>query len=197
MKRAERIKEIVPISKVLTHFGYMVDDSDPEREQVFSCDLHGDGIDSATSAKMYSQSSSNAFYCWGCGRVRDSIALVREKQNLSFADSITFLEKLFGLPNLPWEDADKPEKPKTESTLLEGVLDLQEPVSNTLSRVSRFLHGVYQENSLPASRCSAYWETHDKLLYMLEKNLVPEDKIKQASAVLLETLKKELNIGPA
>lgn len=202
MRRAERVKEVIPISKVLVHYGYPVDDRDPEREQKFPCDMHGDGVDEGASAKMYAQSSSNAFYCWGCGRVRDSIALVRDKQNLSFAEAITFLEKMFSLPNLPWEEEDShagttpADKPPSTEKLLGGLLTPKEPVHDILKRVDSFLGGIYLEHSLPVERCAAYWETHDKLRYMEDKKLVPEDSIKKACVVLLDKLKEELQIGP-
>ncbi len=193
MKRAERVKEVVPLSKVLAHYGYLVNGDETDREQIFPCDLHGDGVDLGASAKLYTQSSSNSFFCWGCGRVRDSIALVREKQNLSFSEAISWLEKQYELPNLPWEISTTAPKEKIVEKAVEAVFDTHETVHDVLKRVSKFLSGIVSEQSLPDQRCAAYWETHDKLVYMLDH--LPADKIKQASVVLLETLKKELHSG--
>ena len=100
-KSAERIREEVPIIEVLADYGYDVDTRGGDREQQFSCDLHGDGQDSKPSARVYPD--NNQFFCFACGRSRDVLALVMEKEALSFWDAIRKIEKRHGLSPLPWE----------------------------------------------------------------------------------------------
>lgn len=60
-QRADRIREEVEIVQVLADYGYHVSAHGGDREQQFSCDLHGDGSDSKPSARAYP--SSNSWYC--------------------------------------------------------------------------------------------------------------------------------------
>lgn len=59
-RRVARIHEVVRIDKVLEGYGYRVQ-ANTDREQQFSCDLHGDGTDSKPSARVYP--STNQWYC--------------------------------------------------------------------------------------------------------------------------------------
>ena len=59
-KRADRIREEVPIQQVLADYGYAVDPA-YEGEQQYSCDLHGSGQDNSPSARVYPDSGST--YC--------------------------------------------------------------------------------------------------------------------------------------
>lgn len=44
--------------------------------------------------------------CFACSEVRDTVDTVRIKEGLSFMDAVKFLENLYNLPPLPWEDGD-------------------------------------------------------------------------------------------
>ena len=92
-KRAERIKEKIPILSVLSAYNYDVHGN--TREQQFRCDLHGDGNDNAPSARVYPE--TNTWFCFACGKVRDSIATVMEKEGLDFGKACTALELKYGL----------------------------------------------------------------------------------------------------
>lgn len=92
-KRAERIKNTMGIESVLSRYGYNVQELN--REQQFRCDLHGDGNDNAPSARVYPD--TNTWYCFACGKTRDVIATVMEKEGMTFAQACTNLEKLLGL----------------------------------------------------------------------------------------------------
>ena len=72
---ADRIRAEVPIVDVLYGYGYAVHPDGEDREQQFSCDLHGDGADTKPSARVYPDGGS--FHCFACGRSRDAITLVR------------------------------------------------------------------------------------------------------------------------
>jgi intein/homing endonuclease len=60
-QRADRIRQDIDIVQVLADYGYKVNPGGGDREQQFSCDLHGDGSDSKPSARVYP--SSNSWYC--------------------------------------------------------------------------------------------------------------------------------------
>ena len=108
-KRAERIKEKIPILSVLSAYGYEVYGAN--REQQFRCDLHGDGSDEAPSARVYPE--TNTWFCFACGKPRDSISTVMEKEGLDFSDACKALEIKYGLD--VWE-YKKPKKDIFEDT---------------------------------------------------------------------------------
>lgn len=60
-QRADRIRSEVPIIRVLADYGYHVNPDGEDREQQFSCDLHGSGQDRKPSARVYP--STNSWYC--------------------------------------------------------------------------------------------------------------------------------------
>ncbi len=105
---ADRIRSEVPIVEVLYEYGYQVHPDGGDREQQFSCDLHGDGADTKPSARVYPDSSS--FHCFACGRSRDAITLVREKENVSFWGAVKWLEAKYNLEPLPWSGPEEKEK---------------------------------------------------------------------------------------
>lgn len=108
-KRADRIKEQVPILDVLSKYGYDVHGYN--REQQFKCDLHGDGSDNAPSARVYPETGS--WFCFACGKARDVISTVMEKEGLDFSSACRAIELKYGLEEwkiLPKRDifADAP-----------------------------------------------------------------------------------------
>lgn len=92
-KRADRIKEKIPILSVLSAYNYDVHGRD--HQQQFRCDLHGDGNDNAPSARVYPE--TNTWFCFACGKVRDTIATVMEKEGLEFNQACKALELKYGL----------------------------------------------------------------------------------------------------
>lgn len=103
-KRAERIKEGISVLKVLSDYGY--DIYDDGSEQQFRCDLHGDGSDNAPSARAYPE--SNSFFCFACGKARDTIALVMEKEGVEFGKACSLLERKYGLSEWVYEKKADP-----------------------------------------------------------------------------------------
>ena len=154
-RRAARIRTEVPIDRVLETYGYAVQ-SGTEREQQFSCDLHGDGTDSKPSARVYPE--SNHWWCFACHSSRDAIQTVREKEGLSFLAAVEKLEREYGLPPLPWEDGDgggAPVDPVSE------ILDAPY-VDPVRLRVERYIRAVTIERSEPIPRILKLWETFDR-----------------------------------
>lgn len=161
-KRRSRIKRAVPLDEVLETYGYTVR-SGFDSEQQFSCDLHGDGNDSKPSARYYPESLS--WHCFACGRSRDVIATVMEKEGLSFTASLTTLERRFSLPDLPWE---------VEETIPHKV-DIQPH----FRRVDRLLKNLTDEKDLSMEVTVSLWEAYDFVSFNYDKNK-QEDKTVQA-----------------
>jgi len=65
---ADRIREEIPIARVLADYGYNIHGDGGDREQQFQCDLHGDGQDNKPSARVYPDSDS-----WYCVSVHDRV----------------------------------------------------------------------------------------------------------------------------
>jgi hypothetical protein len=157
---------LVRIDTVLESYGYQVR-ADTDREQQFSCDLHGDGTDSKPSARCYP--STNQFYCFACSQSRDAIQLVREKENLSFLGAIEHLEKKYGLPSLPWEEGDREEKPTDE---VAAILDA--PYADPVRvRAERVIRALTTERADSLSRVLKMWEAFDRAR-LLEEGGDPE-----------------------
>jgi len=95
--RAKNVQDHVSIFDVLEYYAIPV--RTHARESQFPCPLHGDGSDSSFSARAYPD--SNATYCWACSKKRDTIAFVREQENLSFFAAIKTLEQRYAVPPLP------------------------------------------------------------------------------------------------
>jgi len=176
-KSADRIREVIPLASILFKYGYKVLDDGGHREQQFSCDLHGDGRDSAPSARLYPD--SNKFYCFACGRARDSITLVREKEGLSFWNAVRKLEKEYGLPSLPWEHYEAKESLADTLFAVKG----QSP-TQILERAERFIQNFYEDGK-DAFEIARFWEAHDKVAWYIQKDNADEEVgIKLASQVL-------------
>ena len=189
-QRADRIREEVPIVQVLANYGYMVDPAGEGREQQFSCDLHGDGRDTKPSARVYPVSAS--YYCFACGRSRDAIELVREKEGIEFWDAVRLLEKRHGLPPLPWVEGGGDGRPKA----IRGVdraLGRSVSPADALARVARFVGNLCQERVIPAEKCAELWEAHDKVQHYYENDGSP-DKCRELAAGVLQAAKEAAGV---
>lgn len=152
-KRRSRIKRVVPLDEVLESYGYAVR-SGFDSEQQFSCDLHGDGNDSKPSARYYPESAS--WHCFACGRSRDVISTVMEKEGLSFTAALTTLESRFSLPEIPWET--------------EKVVEREVDIRPYFRRVERLLTNLTDEKDLPMEVTLSFWEAYDFLSFDYEKS---------------------------
>jgi len=178
---ADRIREEISLASVLVDYGYEIYADDGGREQQFSCDLHGDGSDSKPSARLYPE--NNQFYCFACGRSRDAIALVREKEGASFWDAVKLLETRYNLAPLPWEDGD--DSPKQQmSNALEQALNPSETPDQALTRLGRFLDNLCKDRALTAQRCAGFWEAHDRISLFVRDGGEPVKAIAMAHRVL-------------
>jgi hypothetical protein len=178
---ADRIREEIPIIRVLALYQFEVDPRGEDREQQFSCTMHGDGTDNKPSARVYPD--SNQFFCFACGTSRDSIALVREKENIGFWDAIRLLEKEFGLDPLPWS-AEAEDRPATPAEAVRAALTPSETPEQSLHRLHRFLDGLTRERTLPAQRTAGLWEAYDRVQVYLDEDGDPYKAVVFAHKVL-------------
>ena len=179
IQRAERIREQIPIIQVLADYGYYVDPEGDDREQQFQCDLHGDGQDNKPSARVYPESGS--WYCFACGRSRDAIQLVREKEGLDFSPACKLLENRYGLPPLPWDGGPREATPEEE---IREALTPSRTLGDEQSRVSRLLDNLTREKDLLVETTLSLWEAFDKIVWVHEQGRI-EDRAAQEALLRL------------
>lgn len=146
--------------------GYAVQPHGGDREQQFSCDLHGDGSDSKPSARAYP--SSNSWYCFACSKKRDSITTLMEKKGLSFHSACDTIEQTYGLPPLPFE--------KEENEYNDLSFAERKPTFEIMrERVDTLLKTQTMERSVTLSQYLSLWEVYNMILYKVENGKMKED----------------------
>lgn len=158
-RRADRIRDAIPMVRVLSDYGYAVNPDGGDREQQFQCDLHGDGRDGKPSGRVYP--SSNSMYCFACGRARDAVALAMEKEGLSFGDAVTKLEGRYGLPPLPDSPADLDDE--KGSTLAEVLAEQPTSYTDAQARAELFLKRITSARALPMLDTLRLWQEFDRV----------------------------------
>lgn len=81
-----------PIAPILVELGF---DDVPDLYQghkKIRCAFHGDRTPSASVSRY-------GFTCWACGRTGDAIKLIREEENLSYADAVARCASIVGSEN--------------------------------------------------------------------------------------------------
>jgi len=197
---ADRIRAEIPIVDVLYDYGYHVHPDGGDREQQFSCDLHGDGSDTKPSARVYPDSAS--FHCFACGRSRDAITLVREREGLDFWPAVKLLEAKYGLPPLPWSGPDEDEEARRKETAQHKVAealshDDSQSADQVLARIGRLVDSCCRERSVDPDQCAAWWEAHDKLVYALDQGNTPNAVVREAALRVLASVRAYMGVGPA
>ncbi|MDB4278253.1 CHC2 zinc finger domain-containing protein [Deltaproteobacteria bacterium] len=161
---ADRIRADIPILRVLEDYGYYVHGDGGDREQQFSCDLHGDGQDSKPSARVYPDSDS--WYCFACNLSRDAISTVRDKEGLDFWPAVKILERRYGLPALPWVD-DEPRRATPEEEVRESLRH-RRSWDDEKKRLRTLLETVTEDRDLPMNMALALWEGFDRICWMVD-----------------------------
>lgn len=181
-KRAQRIRDEIPLAEVLHRYGYAVHPGSQDHEQQFSCDLHGDGQDTKPSARYY----GDHWYCFACGKNRDAIATVREKEGLDFHAACLKLEREFGLPALEWEDVAEQ---KADRIPEKSIFDIPEPgrYQVEVKRIQVLLKSLTDERGLDFHDLLRYWEGYDLIRYR-----VRESKDEEFGAKKLATLRAKI-----
>lgn len=146
-ERVENLKDQVHITDILDYYG--IKTYTKNREFQFPCPLHGDGQDNSFSARMYPD--SNSTYCFACHQSRDVVQWVRDYENLSFGKALSFIERTFGVSNIPKPTFDPTDektrnevqnllqKQEVAPTLLEKIKVLDKKAQRALKRMN---HGV-------------------------------------------------------
>lgn len=167
--RADRVKEEADLGELLQEWGYTVV-PDRQREQQFSCDLHGP--DNKPSARYYG--STNSTYCWVCQKTRDSIAWVMEKEHVGFREAVEVLEARCGLAPLPWDDEHervvRPEEEIEQATVVEHGYE------EARDRLQKFLDSITRERDLECGVLLAFWEAFDRIEYGVARQRWPDEK---------------------
>jgi CHC2 zinc finger len=160
-RRADRIRETIPMARVLADYGYTVNPDGGDREQQFPCDLHGDGRDGKPSGRLYP--SSNSMYCFACGRARDAVSLAMEKEGLKFGDALDKLERRYGLPYLPNDGGsdDDDDGPRPES-VADVLSERPVPYEEASDRADRFLRRITSARALPMTDTLLFWSAFDR-----------------------------------
>ena len=183
--RADRVNETCDLGEMLQSYGYAVV-PDRQREQQFSCDLHG--LDNKPSARLYGY--NNTTYCWVCQKKRDAIAYVMEKEHLNFRGAIEQLERRLGLPTLPWDDeADREPDPVDE---FEEIGRHDVGYEDERERIRKFLDTLTSERDLDAKTLLAFWEVFDRVDYGVAKQDWGEPKGAEALTQLRTRLMEQL-----
>jgi len=163
--RADRIRVKIPITEVLNELGYQIRVDAGDREQQFSCDLHGDGSDTKPSARVYPD--SNSWYCFACGQARDAISTYREKFDLTFHEACFRLEQKFGLPVFKWIPV------KEEGTFRETQ---KESFEDRATRIRSLLEAQRTDRNLTLSQLLALWEAFNMTVWHVNEKKWPEEK---------------------
>lgn len=195
-RRADLAKSDVSIARLLSDLGYHVRPDGGEREQQFSCDLHGDGHDSKPSARIY---PDNTWYCFACDKMRDTIETVREVKDFGFMDAIKWLEERYDLKPVAWEAGDSGDYAPREKTQREQVsehLDSTKTFEDDAHVLESWLDAITKDRDLPMEQTAAFWEAYDKLVYMVDKKLVPEPRARAAIWGIRTRIMKVLRGGP-
>jgi len=159
-ERVDNIKDQVHITDILDHYGIRVHTK--QREFQFPCPLHGDGQDNSFSARMYPESDST--YCFACHLDRDVVQWVRDYEGLSFGKALSFIERSFGVSNVPKPTFD-PSDEKTRRQMRE-MLQKQATaptILETIARTETKAKRIIKENSTKIT-----WEEGTKLFYILD-----------------------------
>ena len=190
---ADRIRDEIPIVRVLADYGYTVHPEGGDREQQFSCDLHGDGHDTKPSARVYPDSAS--FHCFACGRSRDAITLVQEKEGVDFWPAVKVLEGRYGLPSLPWTASTEAPRDMTLRKVSEALSGSPQTSEEVLKRVERLVDALCRERSCTPAQCAALWEAHDRVFLLQDGNTASEEIIKEAALRVLAHVRKVMGVG--
>lgn len=183
--RADRIRAEVPIHKILMGYGYAVHSDMGDREEQFSCDLHG-GHDNTPSARFYP--ASNSWHCFACGRTRDPVQTVMEKDGIGFWDALKKIETVFKLPQLPWE-SDQEQKQDIVAQVGDAFFGKKEDFQSVSERVERMLHFMKVEVTASWMQILTFWSAWDRIHYGVRREGWSEGRSKKLMEDLLERIR--------
>lgn len=163
--RAERIRSSIPIVDVLLHYGYYLHSDAGDREQQFSCDLHG-SVDHRESARVYPDSAS--WYCFACGTVRDAIRTVQDKEGLNFSQACYTLEERHRISHPDYSEFAE----ESAGEVLQARKKAEELTASfeeERRQTERMLLYLTQERTLQLTLSVSLWEVYDQVVWRVEK----------------------------
>lgn len=163
MTRAERIREAVSITDLLSELGYDVQDSN--REQQFACDLHG-GRDGKPSARVYPD--SNSTYCFACGKSRDVIGTVMDKHELDFKQAMAWLEKTYNLPSWAGQ-ATAPVVSLKDALDQTFTAKAEDNIDSVIIQTQALLLAQRHDKALTCQQTMTLWAQFDVAMARMEK----------------------------
>lgn len=190
-RRADRIRETIPMARVLADYGYAVNPDGGDREQQFQCDLHGDGRDGKPSGRLYP--SSNSMYCFACGRARDAVSLAMEKEGVKFSEALDKLERRYGLPHLPNDGGGEEDGPSPES-VADVLSERPIPYEEASERADRFLRRVTAARSLPMTDTLLLWSAFDRARHGAMNEGWPDAKASAAVEAVREAARAAVGV---
>ena len=182
-KRMARIKAVVKIDELLYDYGYKVHPDSGDREQQFSCDMHGTGRDNKPSARVYP--STGQWYCFACDKSRDAVATVAAKERMTAGQALLFLEQKY---NLPFIAAEEGEDEETPQNVVAAVLDAKRSLEDDLKRLASLLKSVTVDRMVSMDVVLAYWEALDKIAFQVRNKTLNEATAQVASQKLYDKL---------
>lgn len=183
--RARRVNRVADLGLILSGYGYEVH-PDPDREQQFRCDLHGD--DQKPSARFYPR--TNSTYCWVCHKARRAVDYLVEKDGLGFEEALSVLEKQLGLGELSFEE--DPDSLDKVQEAIDQSLKPHRDFKDERLRLRKLLESVTQDRDLPAPIVFRYWEVFDRIDYGMHREDWSEDQGKKALSLLKKRLMEDL-----
>ncbi len=124
--------------------------------------------------------------CFGCGRTRDAIQTVVEKEGVEFWEAVRLLEKKFRLPQLPW-DADVA-RPMNMTDVVHDALKERETVEEVSARAERMLFFMKRDGDCDHVKLLRMWEAHDRILYGHRREGWKEDQTVRLLTQLIERI---------
>ena len=113
--------------------------------------------------------------CFACDVTRDAVATVRAKEGLGFLDALTFLERKFNLPSVPWEDTDETEAAKADPQSIFAGGGGTKPLYPAMhAKVAAALAVFTEDRLVPMAAATGYWEALDKIAYDVERKTIGE-----------------------
>lgn len=159
-ERVENLKDQVHITDILDYYGIKIHTK--EREFQFPCPLHGDGQDNSYSARMYPESDST--YCFACHENRDVVQWVRDYEGLTFGKALSFIERTFGVSNIPKPTFD-PTDEKTKHEVRD-LLQRQRTAPTFLEKIRMMDRKA--RRAIRSEGVEVPWQMAAKIFYVLD-----------------------------
>jgi hypothetical protein len=118
------------------------------------------------------------------------VSTIVEKKGLTRPDACTYLEKLYGLPPLPWDNWEKPADVGTE---IREILNRGETLEILKRRITVILDSLWTEKEyVPLDMYLGLWEQYDRILWHVKTKAWDEERGKSELASLIGVIKASI-----